>query len=172
MIFSFVVCLGFFLIWGKQSLESSWQILSIYRKKMDPFLFQQCSWGFAVALLPQYCVLISSSADSRRKSSVLMETVHPQTSDNQPNVGVMLQSDSDKVCKYLERSCSSSNAVVQSPSWTNPRLAARQLQNFIDEHRMNKQRPLLSSPAGTARCTGLVDYLKSCCITTETKNGA
>ena len=62
-------------------------------------------------LLPQYCVLISSSLDSRRKASVFMETVLPQINNNQPNVDVMLQSDSDKVCKYLERNCSSLNAV-------------------------------------------------------------
>lgn len=91
---------------------------------MDPFLFQQCSWSFGVALLPQCCMLISSSVDSRRKASVFMETGLPQTRDNQPKVGVMLQSDSDKVCKYLERSCSSSNAAAQSPSGANPSTAA------------------------------------------------
>lgn len=139
---------------------------------MYPFVFQQCCWGFAVVLLPQYYVLISSSVDSSRKASVFMETVLPQTSDNQPNVSVMLQSDSDKVCKYLERNCSSSNAVAQSPSGTNSEFAAFQLQSSVDEHSTHKQRPPLSSPAGTARCTGLVDCLKSCCITTETKNGA
>lgn len=32
-----------------------------------------------------------------------METVLPETSNNQPNVDVMLQSDFNKVCKYLER---------------------------------------------------------------------
>lgn len=123
-------------------------------------------------LLPQYCVVISSSLDIRRKASVFMETVLPQSSNNQPNVDVMLQPDSEKVCKYLERNCSSLNAVDQSPAGTKNKYAACQLQNFVDEHSMYKQRPPLSSPAGTARWTGLVDYLKSCCITTKSRNEA
>lgn len=123
-------------------------------------------------LLPQYSVLISRSLGSRRKASVFMETVLPQTSDNQPNVNVMLQSDSDKVCKYLERNCSSLNAADQSLTGTKSKYAVCQMQYIVDEHNMYKQRPLLSSPAGTARWTGLVYYLKSCCITTKTKNEA
>lgn len=59
------------------------------------------------------------------------------------NVGVTLQSDYDKVCKYLERNCSSSNAVAQSPNGANPKFAAHQLQNFVDEHSMYKQGPPL-----------------------------
>lgn len=101
---------------------------------------------------------------------MFMETVHPQTNNDQPNVDVMLQSDSDKVCKYLERNCSSLNAVDQSPTGTKNKNAPCQLQNFVDEHSMYKQRPPLSSLAGTARWTGLADYLKSCCIITKTKN--
>lgn len=54
-------------------------------------------------LLLQYCMLIPSSLDSRIKANVFMETVLPETSNNQPNVDVMLQSDFNKVCKYLER---------------------------------------------------------------------
>lgn len=87
---------------------------------------------------------------------MIMETEPPQTSDNQSNVGVMLQSDSDKVCKYLERSCSSSKAVAQSPSGTNPRLAVHQLQNFVDESSMNKEATAIitgrNSQMGWAGC--------------------
>lgn len=120
-------------------------------------------------LLSQYGVLIFNSLGNKRKA-MFIGTVLPQKSNNQPNVNVMLQSDSDKVCKYLERNCSSLKAVDQSPTGTKNKYAACQLQNFVDEHSMYKQRPLLSSPAGTARWTGLIDCLKSCCITTKTKN--
>lgn len=136
------------------------------------FSFQPCCCDFATELLPQYCVLISISLDSRRIASLFMETVLPQTSNNPPNVNVMLQSDSDKVCKYLERNCSSLTAVDQSPTRTKSKYAACQLQCIVDEHSMYKQRPPLSSPTGRARWTGLVYYLKPCCITTKTKNEA
>lgn len=69
-----------------------------------------------MGLLPQYYLLISRSLDRSRKASVFMEIVIPQTSNNQPDVDVMLQSESDRVCKYVERNCSSLNAVDQSPS--------------------------------------------------------
>lgn len=97
----------------------SWNLFgnfSAFTGKLNPFVFQQCYWDCAMGLLPQYCLLISSPLDRSRNASVFMEIVLPQTSNNQPDVDVMRQSESDRVCKYVERNCSSLNAVDQSPS--------------------------------------------------------